>query len=132
MTADRKIISFGVSLRLENCLRNNNIETLEQASKLKWDEVIQWKNFGKKTANELRAVLGHNGMSLADCPIADEALIKYFMFRHKPKDVYWSIYKASKQGLTLRQLAERFGCSREAVRQHCRKVEIYIEKTGAA
>lgn len=48
---------FDLGVRVTNCLKNANIETVAEAQKLKESEALQLPNFGRKAFKTLQAAL---------------------------------------------------------------------------
>lgn len=48
---------FDISNRLRNCLFSSNIKYISEINKMKWDDVINIRNIGKKTINELEELI---------------------------------------------------------------------------
>jgi len=59
------IFDFELSVRLENCLRNNDVNTLGQVLVKTESNFLHMKNFGRRTLNELKEILSEYGHSLA-------------------------------------------------------------------
>jgi len=59
------IFDFELSPRLENCLRNNNVDTLGKVLQRTERDFLLLKNFGRRTLNELKEILSEYGLSLA-------------------------------------------------------------------
>jgi hypothetical protein len=58
------IFDFELSVRLENCLRNNNVNTLGQVLIRTGDDFLRMKNFGRRSLNELKELISDYGLSL--------------------------------------------------------------------
>jgi|GEM_PF-1371089 len=59
------VFNFDLSPRLENCLRNNGIDTLGKVLARTEHDFLVMKNFGRRTLNELREILSEYGFTLA-------------------------------------------------------------------
>ena len=66
-----------LSVRSANCLKNANIEYLGELVQRTEQEMLKTKNFGRKSLNEIKAILEEMdlflGMKLDDFPIADKS-----------------------------------------------------------
>jgi DNA-directed RNA polymerase subunit alpha len=54
------------SVRSRNCLEMGNIKTLGQLADVSMDELMQIKNFGRKSLTEIREKLSQYGLKLKD------------------------------------------------------------------
>jgi len=67
---DKPISELELSVRSSNCLAEASIRTIRELVKRKETEMLRYKNFGKKSLNEINAVLSsmglHLGMELED------------------------------------------------------------------
>jgi len=63
---DITIKDLEFSVRSRNCLEIANIKTLGQLAEVSIDELMQIKNFGKKSLTEIREKLGQYGLKLKD------------------------------------------------------------------
>lgn len=67
LTADTPLSQLGqasgVDVRLLNCLRNDNIETLREASRRTRAEFLQIPNFGKRCLTEMNRLLDYVGLA---------------------------------------------------------------------
>ena len=52
-----------LSVRSSNCLRAANIQTLEDLVRRSESEMLKFRNFGRKSLNELNAILSELGLS---------------------------------------------------------------------
>jgi len=60
---NKSISQLEISVRTFNCLKSNNIETIQQL--LDYDDfLLKLPNFGKKSFNELSEALGNHGLKL--------------------------------------------------------------------
>ncbi len=59
----RKLSEFDLSMRCANCLKSNNIQTIGDLIKVEEKELLQHKNFGKKSLQELKDLLSSFGLS---------------------------------------------------------------------
>ena len=57
-----------LSVRAYNCLKRANINSLGELLKLTYDDLMNIKNFGKKSADEVIERLRQFGLGLADSP----------------------------------------------------------------
>ncbi len=53
-----------LSVRAANCLNNANITTVGQLAMKTEQEMLKYRNFGKKSLNEIKEKLGHLGLTL--------------------------------------------------------------------
>jgi DNA-directed RNA polymerase subunit alpha len=65
----RKLLNMSVneielSVRAANCLNNANITTVGELSMKSEQEMLKYRNFGKKSLNEIKAKLEQLGLSL--------------------------------------------------------------------
>src|SRR5437764_10140668 len=65
----RKLVNMSVneielSVRAANCLNNANITTVGQLAQKTEAEMLKYRNFGKKSLNEIKDKLQHLGLSL--------------------------------------------------------------------
>ncbi len=71
----RRIEELDLSVRSANCLKNANIHTLRDLVRRSEKDMLETKNFGKKSLEELQDLLGrlglHFGMEVPDRPAAD-------------------------------------------------------------
>jgi len=58
------ISELELSVRSSNCLRESNIKTIADLVKKTEDEMLGFKNFGKKSLNEIKELLAGMGLSL--------------------------------------------------------------------
>jgi DNA-directed RNA polymerase subunit alpha len=58
------ISELELSVRSSNCLREANIKTIADLVKKTEDEMLSFKNFGKKSLNEIQELLMGMGLSL--------------------------------------------------------------------
>lgn len=63
---DIPIKDLEFSVRSRNCLEMGNIKTLGQLAEVSIDELMQIKNFGKKSLTEIREKLAQYGLKLKD------------------------------------------------------------------
>jgi len=52
--------------RVENVLKLHGIQNIDQLVKLSTRELLQWRNFGKKSINDIRRYLAKYDLSLKD------------------------------------------------------------------
>ncbi len=73
----RRIDELDLSVRSANCLKNANIHTLRDLVRRAEKEMLETKNFGKKSLEEVQEILGklglHLGMDVAEAPPAGGA-----------------------------------------------------------
>ena len=72
----RSVEELELSVRSYNCLKNANIRTLRELVQKTEGEMLKTKNFGRKSLNEIKDILGTMGLSLGmriDQPAAPEA-----------------------------------------------------------
>ena len=53
-----------LSVRSDNCLRNNDIKTIDQLLTFSEADLLKLKNFGRKNLNEIKDILDEKGLSL--------------------------------------------------------------------
>ena len=75
----RKLLNMSVneielSVRAANCLNNANITTVGELAMKSEQEMLKYRNFGKKSLNEIKAKLEQLGLSL--CMKIDERLLE--------------------------------------------------------
>jgi DNA-directed RNA polymerase subunit alpha len=61
---DKSISELELSVRSSNCLAEANIHTIGELVSKKETEMLKYKNFGKKSLNEINAVLSSMGLHL--------------------------------------------------------------------
>ncbi|MCI6153894.1 MAG: DNA-directed RNA polymerase subunit alpha [Bacteroidales bacterium] len=61
----QELDSFNLSVRARNCLRSNNVFSLADLVKHNRQELLKFRNFGKKTFEELEAFLAEIGLEFA-------------------------------------------------------------------
>lgn len=61
------ITDLGLSVRSFNCLKNAGILNLEQLVKMKEEDLLLLKNFGRTSLNEIHQILEHHNLSLGMC-----------------------------------------------------------------
>jgi DNA-directed RNA polymerase subunit alpha len=61
---DRSVEELELSVRSYNCLKNANITTIRQLVQKTEPEMLKTKNFGRKSLNEIKEILGLMGLSL--------------------------------------------------------------------
>ena len=59
-----KINEIELSVRSTNCLSGANIETIAELVVMPESEMLKFRNFGKKSLNEIKAKLEEMGLSL--------------------------------------------------------------------
>src|ERR1035437_6313648 len=60
----QKMVDLNISVRLESCLRTNDVETLGEVISLKREELLKFRNFGKGTLIELEDLVASKGLQL--------------------------------------------------------------------
>ena len=67
---NRSVEELELSVRSYNCLKNANIQTIGELVQKTEAEMLRTKNFGRKSLNEIKEILGNMGLSLrhADRP----------------------------------------------------------------
>lgn len=73
----RSVDELELSVRSNNCLKNANIRTIGELVQKTETEMLKTRNFGKKSLNEIKAILTEMGLSLG---------MKLENFPPKPKD----------------------------------------------
>jgi DNA-directed RNA polymerase subunit alpha len=61
---DRSVEELELSVRSGNCLKNANIRTIRELVQKSEADLMKTKNFGRKSLNEIKAVLASLGLSL--------------------------------------------------------------------
>jgi len=72
---DKSVEELELSVRSYNCLKNANIRTIRELVQKTEGEMLKTKNFGRKSLNEIKEILGGMGLSLGmrvDQPAAAE------------------------------------------------------------
>jgi DNA-directed RNA polymerase subunit alpha len=73
---DKSVEELELSVRSYNCLKNANIRTIRELVQKSEPEMLKTKNFGRKSLNEIKEILGSMGLSLGmkvDQPAATQA-----------------------------------------------------------
>ena len=60
----RNVDELELSVRASNCLKTANIRTIADLVQRTESELLKTKNFGKKSLNEIKTILGEMGLSL--------------------------------------------------------------------
>jgi DNA-directed RNA polymerase subunit alpha len=60
----RNVDELELSVRASNCLKTANIRTIADLVQKTEAELLKTKNFGKKSLNEIKTILGEMGLSL--------------------------------------------------------------------
>src|ERR1700693_1148510 len=60
----RNVDELELSVRASNCLKTANIRTIADLVQRSEAELLKTKNFGKKSLNEIKTILGEMGLSL--------------------------------------------------------------------
>ena len=60
----RNVDELELSVRASNCLKTANIRTIADLVQKSESELLKTKNFGKKSLNEIKAILGEMGLAL--------------------------------------------------------------------
>ncbi len=71
---DKSVEELELSVRSYNCLKNANIRTIRELVMKTEAEMLKTKNFGRKSLNEIKEILGSMGLSLGmrlDQPAAE-------------------------------------------------------------
>src|SRR5262249_17365777 len=66
------VAELDLSVRSSNCLRIANIATIGDLVQKTESELLKTKNFGKKSLNEIKTILGELGLSLGMRPDPEE------------------------------------------------------------
>jgi DNA-directed RNA polymerase subunit alpha len=61
---DKSVEELELSVRSYNCLKNANIRTLRELVQKTEGEMLKTKNFGRKSLNEIKEILGTMGLGL--------------------------------------------------------------------
>ena len=61
---DRSVEELELSVRSYNCLKNANIQTIRELVQRSESEMLKTKNFGRKSLNEIKEILGRMGLAL--------------------------------------------------------------------
>jgi DNA-directed RNA polymerase subunit alpha len=61
---DRSVEELELSVRSYNCLKNANIQSIRELIQKTEPEMLKTKNFGRKSLNEIKEILGRMGLSL--------------------------------------------------------------------
>jgi DNA-directed RNA polymerase subunit alpha len=61
---DRSVEELELSVRSYNCLKNANITTIRELVQKTESEMLKTKNFGRKSLNEIKEILGGMGLGL--------------------------------------------------------------------
>src|SRR6476660_8777490 len=61
---NRSVEELELSVRSYNCMKNANIQTIGEVVQKSEAEVLKAKNFGRKSLNEIKEILGTMGLSL--------------------------------------------------------------------
>ena len=61
---NRSVEELELSVRSYNCLKNANIQTIGELVQKTEAEMLRTKNFGRKSLNEIKEILGTIGLSL--------------------------------------------------------------------
>lgn len=64
-----------LSVRAYNCLKRASINTMSELLKKSEHDLLNIKNFGKKSSDEVIERLHHFGLSLQPNPVEDEDLV---------------------------------------------------------
>jgi len=81
-TLNMSVNEIELSVRAANCLNNANIATVGQLAQKTEAEMLKYRNFGKKSLNEIKSKLAQLGLSLGmkfgaellEAPVVSEAL----------------------------------------------------------
>ncbi|MGA9964118.1 MAG: DNA-directed RNA polymerase subunit alpha C-terminal domain-containing protein, partial [Terriglobales bacterium] len=61
---NRSVEELELSVRSYNCLKNANIQSIGELVQKTEAEMLKTKNFGRKSLNEIKEILGTMGLSL--------------------------------------------------------------------
>ena len=61
---NKSVDELELSVRSYNCLKNANIRTIGELVQKTENEMLKTKNFGRKSLNEIKEILGTMGLSL--------------------------------------------------------------------
>lgn len=61
---NRSVDELELSVRSYNCLKNANIRTIRELVQKTESEMLKTRNFGRKSLNEIKEILGNMGLSL--------------------------------------------------------------------
>ena len=61
---DRSVEELELSVRAYNCLKSANIKTIRELISQNEDDMLKFRNFGRKSLNEIKEVLNRMGLSL--------------------------------------------------------------------
>jgi len=62
---NKSVEELDLSVRSYNCLKNANIQTLGELVTRSEAEMLKTKNFGRKSLNEIKEILGGMGLSFS-------------------------------------------------------------------
>ena len=91
---NRSVEELELSVRSYNCLKNANIQTIGELVQKTEAEMLRTKNFGRKSLNEIKEILGTIGLSLGMkidqhgrlIPSANQPMIEDLDGRHEDED----------------------------------------------
>jgi DNA-directed RNA polymerase subunit alpha len=72
---NRSVEELELSVRSYNCLKNANIQTIGELVQKTEAEMLRTKNFGRKSLNEIKEILGSMGLALGMKPDAHGRLV---------------------------------------------------------
>jgi DNA-directed RNA polymerase subunit alpha len=72
---NRSVEELELSVRSYNCLKNANIQTIGELVQKSESEMLRTKNFGRKSLNEIKEILGTMGLALGMKPDAQGRLV---------------------------------------------------------
>jgi DNA-directed RNA polymerase subunit alpha len=72
---NRSVEELELSVRSYNCLKNANIQTIGELVQKTEAEMLRTKNFGRKSLNEIKEILGGMGLALGMKPDAHGRLV---------------------------------------------------------
>ncbi len=72
---NRSVEELELSVRSYNCLKNANIQTIGELVQKSEAEMLRTKNFGRKSLNEIKEILGTMGLALGMRPDAHGRLV---------------------------------------------------------
>ena len=61
---DKSVEELELSVRSSNCLKNANIRTIRELVQKTEGDMLKTKNFGRKSLNEIKEILGTMGLGL--------------------------------------------------------------------
>ncbi|MDO8494234.1 MAG: DNA-directed RNA polymerase subunit alpha [Deltaproteobacteria bacterium] len=80
----RRVEELELSVRSANCLANANIDYIGELVQKSETEMLKTKNFGRKSLNEIKEILGELGLSLG---MKIDGFLKEDAEKYRPKEV---------------------------------------------